>query len=92
MLTDEDEDVAKERQRVLSGGCQNDILELKNLTKVSHTLCFLSKTAGQVLIDTFVNVSRLITCMFLFQIYRMKQKPAVDRLCVGIPPGEVRSD
>ncbi|XP_055488379.1 phospholipid-transporting ATPase ABCA1-like [Leucoraja erinacea] len=54
MLTDEDEDVAKERQRVLSGGCQNDILELKNLTK----------------------------------IYRMKQKPAVDRLCVGIPPGE----
>uniref|UniRef100_UPI00398F4B51 phospholipid-transporting ATPase ABCA1-like n=1 Tax=Pristiophorus japonicus TaxID=55135 RepID=UPI00398F4B51 len=54
MLTDEDEDVAKERQRVLSGGCQNDILELKSLTK----------------------------------IYRMKRKPAVDRLCVGIPPGE----
>ncbi|XP_072373374.1 phospholipid-transporting ATPase ABCA1-like [Scyliorhinus torazame] len=54
VLTDEDEDVAKERQRVLGGGCQNDILELKSLTK----------------------------------IYRMKQKPAVDRLCVGIPPGE----
>ncbi|XP_041074940.1 phospholipid-transporting ATPase ABCA1-like [Polyodon spathula] len=53
-ILDEDEDVAKERQRILSGGGQSDILELKELTKV----------------------------------YRMKQKPAVDRLCVGIPPGE----
>lgn len=26
---------------------------------------------------------------FWFQIYRMKRKPAVDRICVGIPPGEV---
>ncbi|KFZ69474.1 ATP-binding cassette sub-family A member 1, partial [Podiceps cristatus] len=25
---------------------------------------------------------------FCFQIYRMKRKPAVDRICVGIPPGE----
>ena len=23
------------------------------------------------------------------QVYKRKQKPAVDRLCVGIPPGEV---
>ncbi|MGH0117824.1 UNVERIFIED_CONTAM: hypothetical protein FKN15_039995 [Acipenser sinensis] len=53
-IHDEDEDVAKERQRILSGGGQSDILELKELTKV----------------------------------YRMKSKPAVDRLCVGIPPGE----
>uniref|UniRef100_A0A4W3JP09 ABC transporter domain-containing protein n=1 Tax=Callorhinchus milii TaxID=7868 RepID=A0A4W3JP09_CALMI len=53
-LTDEDEDVARERQRIISGGGQNDILELKGLTKV----------------------------------YRMKRKPAVDRVCVGIPPGE----
>ncbi|XP_041120241.1 phospholipid-transporting ATPase ABCA1-like [Polyodon spathula] len=53
-IHDEDEDVAKERQRILSGGGQSDILELKELTK----------------------------------IYRMKRKPAVDRLCVGIPPGE----
>ncbi|RXM97523.1 ATP-binding cassette sub-family A member 1 [Acipenser ruthenus] len=53
-IHDEDEDVAKERQRILSGGGQSDILELKELTKV----------------------------------YRMKRKPAVDRLCVGIPPGE----
>uniref|UniRef100_A0A3B3YXP1 ABC transporter domain-containing protein n=1 Tax=Poecilia mexicana TaxID=48701 RepID=A0A3B3YXP1_9TELE len=50
----EDEDVARERQRILSGGGQLDILELRQLTK----------------------------------IYKRKQKPAVDRLCVGIPPGE----
>uniref|UniRef100_A0A4W6D1H6 ATP-binding cassette, sub-family A (ABC1), member 1A n=1 Tax=Lates calcarifer TaxID=8187 RepID=A0A4W6D1H6_LATCA len=55
-IGEEDEDVARERQRILSGGGQSDILELRQLTKV----------------------------------YKRKQKPAVDRLCVGIPPGEVR--
>ncbi|TRY77726.1 hypothetical protein DNTS_029105 [Danionella cerebrum] len=53
-IGEEDEDVARERQRILGGGGQTDILELKQLTKV----------------------------------YKRKQKPAVDRLCVGIPPGE----
>ncbi|XP_014824964.1 PREDICTED: ATP-binding cassette sub-family A member 1-like isoform X3 [Poecilia mexicana] len=53
-IGEEDEDVARERQRILSGGGQLDILELRQLTK----------------------------------IYKRKQKPAVDRLCVGIPPGE----
>ena len=52
---EEDEDVARERQRIMGGGGQTDILELRELTKV----------------------------------YKRKQKPAVDRLCVGIPPGEV---
>ncbi|XP_030648495.1 phospholipid-transporting ATPase ABCA1b isoform X2 [Chanos chanos] len=51
---EEDEDVARERQRIMSGAGQGDILELRQLTKV----------------------------------YKRKQKPAVDRLCVGIPPGE----
>ncbi len=55
-IGEEDEDVARERQRILSGGGQSDILELRQLTK----------------------------------IYKRKQKPAVDRLCVGIPPGEVQ--
>lgn len=27
---------------------------------------------------------------YQFQMYRMKRKPAVDRICVGIPPGEVK--
>ncbi|NWW42764.1 ABCA1 protein, partial [Pedionomus torquatus] len=53
-VSDEDEDVTRERQRIISGGGQSDILEIKELTK----------------------------------IYRMKRKPAVDRICVGIPPGE----
>uniref|UniRef100_A0A8C5P7H9 ATP binding cassette subfamily A member 1 n=1 Tax=Leptobrachium leishanense TaxID=445787 RepID=A0A8C5P7H9_9ANUR len=53
-LIDEDEDVARERQRILNEGGRSDILVVKGLTK----------------------------------IYRMKRKPAVDRLCVGIPPGE----
>ncbi|KAG7277959.1 hypothetical protein CRUP_022129 [Coryphaenoides rupestris] len=53
-LGEEDEDVARERQRIVHGLGQGDILELRQLTKV----------------------------------YKRKQKPAVDRLCVGIPPGE----
>uniref|UniRef100_A0A8C6UGY2 ATP-binding cassette, sub-family A (ABC1), member 1A n=1 Tax=Neogobius melanostomus TaxID=47308 RepID=A0A8C6UGY2_9GOBI len=53
-IGEEDEDVARERQRILGGGGQTDILELRQLTK----------------------------------IYKRKQKPAVDRLCVGIPRGE----
>lgn len=53
-VIDEDEDVARERQRIINEGGRSDILEIKGLTK----------------------------------IYRTKRKPAVDRLCVGIPPGE----
>ncbi|XP_077103623.1 phospholipid-transporting ATPase ABCA1b isoform X2 [Siphateles boraxobius] len=53
-IGEEDEDVARERQRIMNGSKQGDILELRQLTKV----------------------------------YKRKQKPAVDRLCVGIPPGE----
>ncbi|XP_053326101.1 retinal-specific phospholipid-transporting ATPase ABCA4 [Spea bombifrons] len=50
----EDEDVAQERQRVMKGGGKNDILKIKELTKV----------------------------------YVGKQVPSVDRLCVGVRPGE----
>uniref|UniRef100_A0AAX7VHF3 P-type phospholipid transporter n=1 Tax=Astatotilapia calliptera TaxID=8154 RepID=A0AAX7VHF3_ASTCA len=50
----EDEDVARERQRIVHGLGQGDIVELRQLTKV----------------------------------FKRKEKPAVDRLCVGIPPGE----
>ncbi|XP_061580685.1 phospholipid-transporting ATPase ABCA1-like [Cololabis saira] len=53
-LGDEDEDVARERQRIVHGLGRGDILELRGLTKV----------------------------------FQRKQKPAVDQLCVGIPPGE----
>ncbi|XP_009883205.1 PREDICTED: retinal-specific ATP-binding cassette transporter [Charadrius vociferus] len=50
----EDEDVAEERKRIMSGGNKTHILELQELTK----------------------------------IYAGRHKPAVDRLCVGIRPGE----
>ncbi|XP_067415194.1 phospholipid-transporting ATPase ABCA7 [Emydura macquarii macquarii] len=53
-LGEEDEDVAREREKIISGAQQRDILVLHDLTKV----------------------------------YRLRKKPAVDRLCVGIPPGE----
>ncbi|XP_061690398.1 phospholipid-transporting ATPase ABCA1-like isoform X3 [Syngnathoides biaculeatus] len=54
VLGEEDEDVARERQRIVHGLGHGHILELRQLTKV----------------------------------FKRKQKPAVDRLCVGIPPGE----
>ncbi|XP_058158936.1 retinal-specific phospholipid-transporting ATPase ABCA4 [Dasypus novemcinctus] len=53
-IIDEDDDVAEERQRIISGGNKADILRLNELTKI------YSGTTG----------------------------PAVDRLCVGVRPGE----
>ncbi|XP_035267888.1 phospholipid-transporting ATPase ABCA1 isoform X3 [Anguilla anguilla] len=53
-LGPEDQDVAKERERVNSGRAQMDILIVKELSKV----------------------------------YKAGRKPAVDRLCLGIPRGE----
>ncbi|KAM4642187.1 retinal-specific phospholipid-transporting ATPase ABCA4 [Discoglossus pictus] len=54
VIEGEDEDVAQERQRVLKGGGKNDILKLKEVSK----------------------------------IYSGRHTPAVDRLCVGVRPGE----
>uniref|UniRef100_G3UHV9 P-type phospholipid transporter n=1 Tax=Loxodonta africana TaxID=9785 RepID=G3UHV9_LOXAF len=53
-IVDEDDDVAEERQRIISGGNKTDILRLHELTKV----------------------------------YSGTSSPAVDRLCVGVRPGE----
>uniref|UniRef100_A0A8C2RXR9 ATP binding cassette subfamily A member 7 n=1 Tax=Capra hircus TaxID=9925 RepID=A0A8C2RXR9_CAPHI len=53
-LGEEDEDVAHERERVVQGATQGDVLVLRDLTKV----------------------------------YPGQRTPAVDRLCLGIPPGE----
>nr|XP_044605364.1 retinal-specific phospholipid-transporting ATPase ABCA4 isoform X1 [Equus asinus] len=53
-IVDEDDDVAEERQRIISGGNKTDILRLNELTK----------------------------------IYSGTSIPAVDRLCVGVRPGE----
>nr|KAF6442985.1 ATP binding cassette subfamily A member 4 [Molossus molossus] len=53
-VVDEDDDVAEERQRIVSGGNKADILSLNELTKV----------------------------------YSGTSSPAVDRLCMGVRPGE----
>ncbi|MED6266172.1 hypothetical protein CHARACLAT_033018 [Characodon lateralis] len=55
-LGPEDEDVARERERVKSGKAQSEILTMIDLSKV----------------------------------YKSGKKPAVDRLCLGIPRSEVR--
>lgn len=53
-ITDEDVDVAKERERIYKGKTSSDILQIKDLSK------------------TYSGTSR----------------PAVDRICVGVSPGE----
>uniref|UniRef100_A0A673W8V3 P-type phospholipid transporter n=1 Tax=Salmo trutta TaxID=8032 RepID=A0A673W8V3_SALTR len=53
-ITEEDVDVAQERERIYNGGSKNDILKIRDLTKT----------------------------------YMGKTKPAVDRICVGVSPGE----
>ena len=82
-LGEEDEDVARERQRIVHGLGHGDILELRQLTKV-HT-----HTAGYVVVDMWHHRKWNLISPIL-QVFKRKQKPAVDRLCVGIPPGEVR--
>ncbi|KAM9743027.1 ATP-binding cassette sub-family A member 2 [Menidia menidia] len=56
-IDDEDVDVACERQRVLRGDADNDMLKIENLTKI-----YKSRKMGHIL--------------------------AVDRLCLGVRPGE----
>ncbi|MBN3310240.1 ABCA4 protein, partial [Amia calva] len=53
-VTNEDEDVARERLRVLKSTAETDLLRICNLTKV----------------------------------YRHRKKPAVNRICVGVPAAE----
>nr|XP_014349980.1 PREDICTED: ATP-binding cassette sub-family A member 1-like isoform X2 [Latimeria chalumnae] len=53
-ITDEDEDVAFERNRILNNSEQLNLLKICELTKV----------------------------------YRKKKKPAVNKICVGVPPAE----
>ncbi|XP_021322694.1 retinal-specific phospholipid-transporting ATPase ABCA4 isoform X1 [Danio rerio] len=52
--TDEDDDVAQERERIYKGGNKNDILLIRDLSKT----------------------------------YRRRKRPAVDKICVGVPAGE----
>lgn len=49
-VSDEDEDVTRERQRIISGGGQSDILEIKELTKVTQEFC-IPKTSWPKIIQ-----------------------------------------
>lgn len=80
-VTDEDVDVAKERERIHKGGSSGDILQVKDLSKVrlpAHT------GALWVMLDG-------TDCMWFLtlQTYIGTARPAVDRICVGVSPGEV---
>lgn len=44
-IGEEDEDVARERQRILTGAGHSDILELKQLTKVRPAIIFYNREA-----------------------------------------------
>ncbi|KAF7692268.1 hypothetical protein HF521_009878 [Silurus meridionalis] len=54
LVPEEDDDVAQERQRIYNRTRSNDILHIRDLTKV----------------------------------YVGRKRPTVDRICVGVPPGE----
>lgn len=81
-LEDEDEDVARERERVTKGATKGDLLVLRDLTKVGPGW-------GQVLGWGWHRHSVPSQEVLPLQVYRGQKSPAVDRLCLGIPPGEV---
>ncbi|TRZ04431.1 hypothetical protein DNTS_016086, partial [Danionella cerebrum] len=54
LATDDDGDVAQERERIYKGGNKNDILRIRDLSKT----------------------------------YGRRKRPAVDKICVGVPAGE----
>ena len=47
----EDEDVAFERQRVLSGGAEDDLLKMENLTKVIIMLNLVNISRPKVIVS-----------------------------------------
>lgn len=81
-LGTEDEDVARERDRVKNGRALGDILILTDLSKVqNHT---------NSCIRCCLVYSRVKYGLFVsLQVYKAGRKPAVNRLCLGIPRGEV---
>jgi hypothetical protein len=61
-LNDEDEDVRRERQRILDGGGQNDILEIKELTKVRPEVQVITACI-QFFQLYMLKTSNLLTCL-----------------------------
>ncbi|XP_042106386.1 phospholipid-transporting ATPase ABCA7 isoform X10 [Ovis aries] len=82
-LGEEDEDVARERERVVQGATQGDVLVLRDLTKVG--VGWGASTAGLGSLHWPTHLSHRLPSS---QVYPGQRTPAVDRLCLGIPPGE----
>lgn len=74
--------MARERERVVQGATQGDVLVLRNLTKVGWG-------ASTVGLGGFHWSTHLSHGLPSSQVYPGQKTPAVDRLCLGIPPGEV---
>ncbi|XP_055285241.1 phospholipid-transporting ATPase ABCA7 isoform X4 [Moschus berezovskii] len=82
-LGEEDEDVARERERVVQGATQGDVLVLRDLTKVG--VGWGASTDGLGGLHWPTHFSHGLPSS---QVYPGQRTPAVDRLCLGIPPGE----
>lgn len=80
---DEDADVAGERARICMNKKTNDILRIRDLSKVKRlSYPNMTNNGNQVKKKSNLNVS---DC----QIYKGTLIPAVNRICVGVSPGEV---
>lgn len=76
-LNDEDEDVRRERQRILDGGGQNDILEIKELTKVRQ-----GSTSQN-------NVSSVFSALYVGNepfADLLNEKSMLPKICIYIKP------
>lgn len=80
-VEDDDVDVACERHRVLRGDADNDMLKIENLTKVCRIFKHYS-------ISPEDQVSSESASLQVYKSRKMGRIQAVDRLCLGVRPGE----
>lgn len=87
-ILDEDVDVAEERLRIHHSGKTNDILRVKDLSKVDIFFLKVCRADKVSMRQRF----ELHFLLFLpVQTYAGLMIPAVDQICVGVSPGEVGS-
>lgn len=84
---DEDADVAGERARICRNEQTNDILRIRDLSKVKRfPLPNVTKNNNKKTPPKwFIQVQMFVIC----QTYKGTIIPAVNRICVGVSPGEV---
>lgn len=82
--------MAAERQRVYDGGCKTDILQIRDLCKVNPSR--LRRCHGFIQLSFLIQGCEFVVVVSSAQTYVGRKKAAVDRICVGVPPGEVKSN